>query len=822
MIATTRTLARVLVLMTAAGAASEMRTAPPQNVANKANQTSVFTCGVDQSRNPIPVTAPNTILAGDSRFYIPCPGAGGHGPEHRENRESAELYEALQSNDPEIRWRAVQALVRISAPLEPITPQDQNVPIKQLVASPIVVQADGIGALTHSMLIRGACRAEAQVFDGASDAKRWQPGRFFVFLRDLPTTTTRPRTANGVILPPVDSNNPLVRHEAAYALGVRLSRPGLDENLMTAAARELFACFGINTQKNAAQDVDLANAGLILETIGTAQYARDDQITEAETFLVGQAHGPNLPILIGAVKGLEALYRQHGQYPIRQVALLTLRQLARYGAQSDPGDAVNADARVRRLALMALQAARDHDAATLRAASLDSDWQVRRLVAGSLNLSDPEQVRLAEILRQDSAFQVRYDLLSPVSQQVRQSRLCAPLLPYFKDFSPAVVMHAMDSLVESCTDLDEPIARLIAVTDVLAKPEAVYDWHVVARALAALARVKPDAAQDPLVLAAKHEVWQVRATAAAASVDAKNEAIAIKLARDKEPNVQTAALDALFRMHSVDVVPAAIAVLSKSEDYQAVRMAAMVLKGLPAESKDEASDALLTALRVTTAHESDTSRDSRIAIIERLAETLDPGRSFLLVPFATDFDDAVNLAIAKTLAALGSFVPGNPSLKRRYPYQPTDYEGSGMLNALPKTANLELDEGVVTLKLLTDVAPVTVARFAEMANRGYYNGLTFHRVFPNFFVQGGSPGANDYVGTSRYLRDEVGPQGVHVRGAVGMSTRGVDRGDGQFFIDLVDVPQFDRDYTVFAYVTVGMPLVDKLLEGAVIRGVSVR
>jgi cyclophilin family peptidyl-prolyl cis-trans isomerase len=142
--------------------------------------------------------------------------------------------------------------------------------------------------------------------------------------------------------------------------------------------------------------------------------------------------------------------------------------------------------------------------------------------------------------------------------------------------------------------------------------------------------------------------------------------------------------------------------------------------------------------------------------------------------------------------------------------------------SLPSQAVIELESGAVTLSLLKDVAPVTIARFTELVRRGYYNGLTFHRVVPNFVVQGGSPGANEYMGASRYMRDEVGPQGVHVRGTVGISTRGGDTGDGQIFIDLVDVPRLDRDYTVFAYVTSGMEFVDRILEGAKIVSVSVR
>ena len=89
-------------------------------------------------------------------------------------------------------------------------------------------------------------------------------------------------------------------------------------------------------------------------------------------------------------------------------------------------------------------------------------------------------------------------------------------------------------------------------------------------------------------------------------------------------------------------------------------------------------------------------------------------------------------------------------------------------------------------------------------------------------AQFGSPGANDFMGVSRYIRDEVGPNANHRYGAICMSTRGGDTGDGQFFIDLADLPRFDRDYTVFGYVSFGMNLIDNLLEGAKIKGISLR
>jgi cyclophilin family peptidyl-prolyl cis-trans isomerase len=114
-----------------------------------------------------------------------------------------------------------------------------------------------------------------------------------------------------------------------------------------------------------------------------------------------------------------------------------------------------------------------------------------------------------------------------------------------------------------------------------------------------------------------------------------------------------------------------------------------------------------------------------------------------------------------------------------------------------------------------------VARFAQLARAGYYDGLTFHRVVPNFVIQGLSPGANEYMGAPRYMRDEAGIV-PHLRGAVGISTRGRDTGDGQIFIDLIDLPRLDHDYTVFARVTSGMEVADRILEGAKVVRITVR
>jgi cyclophilin family peptidyl-prolyl cis-trans isomerase len=270
-------------------------------------------------------------------------------------------------------------------------------------------------------------------------------------------------------------------------------------------------------------------------------------------------------------------------------------------------------------------------------------------------------------------------------------------------------------------------------------------------------------------------------------------------------------------MKSAHVVEEATAAL-ESDDFQLIRTAAGVMKGMQDGRKESASDALLAALRRLTDGQRDPSRDPRVAILERLAEALPPVRNQELLPYVGDYDDKVAEAAEKAFEKLVGAPSARVEKRRRYPFQAQLSE----LKALPTEAIIELESGTVRIALLSDVAPVTVARFAKLVAEGYYNGLTFHRIVPNFVVQGGSPGANEYMGASRYMRDEVGPQGVHVRSAVGISTRGGDTGDGQIFIDLADAPRLDRDYTVFAYVTSGMEFVDRILEGAKIVSVSVK
>ena len=128
--------------------------------------------------------------------------------------------------------------------------------------------------------------------------------------------------------------------------------------------------------------------------------------------------------------------------------------------------------------------------------------------------------------------------------------------------------------------------------------------------------------------------------------------------------------------------------------------------------------------------------------------------------------------------------------------------------------------GSFVVRLRGDVAPIMAARILALVRSGYYDRQAWYRVEPNFVIQGPSRGDNEYVGHPRFLRDELGTV-PHVRGTVGMSTRGHDTGDAQWFVNLKDNLNLGRDYTVFGEIVEGVDVADGVLEGDVIERIEV-
>jgi len=135
---------------------------------------------------------------------------------------------------------------------------------------------------------------------------------------------------------------------------------------------------------------------------------------------------------------------------------------------------------------------------------------------------------------------------------------------------------------------------------------------------------------------------------------------------------------------------------------------------------------------------------------------------------------------------------------------------------------IETDRGNLTLELYPDAAPRTVARFVELVKKGFYNGLTFHRVVPKFLVQGGDPAGDGTGGSGRPILAEFSGK-KHGTGTVGMARlREPDSADSQFYICLEAQPFLDGKYTVFGQVVDGLDVLPKIQEGDVMRKVTLR
>ena len=135
---------------------------------------------------------------------------------------------------------------------------------------------------------------------------------------------------------------------------------------------------------------------------------------------------------------------------------------------------------------------------------------------------------------------------------------------------------------------------------------------------------------------------------------------------------------------------------------------------------------------------------------------------------------------------------------------------------------IETDRGKLTIELLPDVAPKTVTRFAELVKKGFYNGLTFHRVVPRFLIQGGDPAGDGTGGSGRTIPAEFSER-KHKAGTVGMAhTKDPDSADSQFYICLEPQPFLDGKYTVFGQVVEGLDVLPKIQEGDVMRKVSLK
>ncbi len=141
-----------------------------------------------------------------------------------------------------------------------------------------------------------------------------------------------------------------------------------------------------------------------------------------------------------------------------------------------------------------------------------------------------------------------------------------------------------------------------------------------------------------------------------------------------------------------------------------------------------------------------------------------------------------------------------------------------------KKVEIHTDKGVMKIELFEQDAPNTVANFLKLAEQGYYNGVTFHRVIPDFVIQGGDPTGTGAGGPGYNIDCELtGGNQYHDRGVLSMAHAGRNTGGSQFFVchSRNNTAHLDRNHTCFGKVVEGLEVIDAIRQGDVMNKVIV-
>lgn len=518
---------------------------------------------------------------------------------------------------------------------------------------------------------------------------------------------------------------------------------------------------------------------------------------------------------VGVALGMESFARARRGGSVSESLVDRLRDLMFYRVVGEQTPDV---VRTRTVATAALAASGAMGVTDVERALRDDPAEsVRRVAAARLDIVGIS-VR-AEFIRRllvDPSPQVRLEGVRAIARGSRDGVGCQRLMAVVGNDPTAVVrLAALDALAAPCPNPGAQVALLREVAESLG--DAGVDWHEPAHALTSLAALAPGEASSLLGRFAAHDDPFVRMYAAQAAVTLRDVAALRALLADINPNVVTVAAGGLGEIQGRIADPLLVEILDTAEDPQLLLTVAGLL-GDTSRREETAATALATLERLTE-QPSQTLYDARVALLTLVGRVGGPDLASEVEGYIRDSDRRIADEAERILLAwTGDRYIASPRTPERLA-TPTAEE----LARLSRTEVVfhMASGGSFTVRVEPTWAATNAHRFVGIAADGGFDGLTFHRVVSNFIVQGGSPGANEYAGHGTYTRDEVGLP-VQWRGTVGLSTRGRDTGDGQFYVNLVDNPRLDHDYTVFGTVTAGMDVVDAALEGTVIQRAEIR
>jgi HEAT repeat protein/cyclophilin family peptidyl-prolyl cis-trans isomerase len=592
----------------------------------------------------------------------------------------------------------------------------------------------------------------------------------------------KPRNAATELAPLLRDPVPQVRRQAAFAigqtgdsLGVRALVPATGDSAAAVAAEAAFALGRIGGR--AAGDhlstliARLPGAewpnGARIQASAAQGLARMADSTRVKPLLAALAAGRPAEVTANLLEALEKLPRHTPEAAIvphltAQSPLVRARAARALGKITD----------------------RTADGTTALAQALgDPEWRVRAEAARALGERKDATARAALGAR-----------LTDGSPHVRESAATA-----LGTIGPGAEGEIEDALLHASTDVEvgprrAAVAALGSVLGTRAQNTLIARMEdlspfVAAAAVGAYGDALGAEGWDVLVAhldASQPSLVRLTALAALSELpDPRVDPLLLQALADEDWVIASTAAEGLGERHTSSAEPALITAAGRSRDFEAmdVRVAAVAALGRLGTKRSE--EALVDALG---------DQDSRVRDAAQASVDSLRARGIATTP---KLENAVGSARA---------------MSRRLPLG--DSPAAFPLSAPPgvRKARIVTSRGVIALELLPEVAPMTVESFVELARSGFYKGGVFHRVVPDFVIQGGCPRHDGYGGPPYALRAEPSAE-PYATGALGMADAGLDTGGSQFFITHSPQLRLDGRYTLFGRVTAGMSVVDAIQVG---------
>ncbi len=677
--------------------------------------------------------------------------------------------------------------------------------------------------LVSCALVLGFCQAYAQTSQHDRDeASRIRARKLEDILRIQDTRTIH----DGKLISYLGDNDPVVRNRATFACGSLQDTtllPLLVRNLEDPdGAVQHSAAFAVGQTGTVLSEggrerleheliwtriARIGSPGAMIEELGkfgTRQGLEDLMVRIANVYPLMNKDAVTMSIARFAIRGItstEAVrYLLQSIRPIDAVPWQVVYALQRIGANSEIRNQLEDVARLyrhpdplARMYLAILLGKMGEPGICLdpltALAEFDRDWRVRvnaLRALGSFDLRDND--RIVDLFRRSFYDGNRYIPLTAIATLGTTS--------LSEKDSNQTVRQMFDAL------------KIIAVNN-----NNGYHWQMQAEAAGTLARLLGREALPYLDPSSVSQPLQERI------IEALGETGAIEALGEITPflhhetyGLQRAALDALYSLSTRCVgctavqdatYDAAIAGLSR-DDIAVVTTSAAILADSLFLRPSSVAPLLSTLDRLRIPHDSEPIQQ----IIDALQRIGSTGAVPALTAQLQQPDRHVVDAAARALHSL----TGRTYETQQW-IQPilTDFDFT-LLNALPDVvpAKIETERGDITVELYKNIAPFTVLNFLKLAReRGFYRGKVFHRVVPNFVIQGGDPRGDGWGGPGHTIRSEFSPFTFDT-GIIGMASAGKDTEGSQFFITQSPQPHLDGRYTVFGRVTSGLDVVNRI------------